>query len=162
MVSNQNYAGSGHIAYYWSPDWGDTWIGHPHNPIIAPGQFPDGVPSDGFQRTPTLVIDETDGRYIIAYNAGHDVTQKWKKRTYLAIASRPTSCCLMRGDINHDSIGPDISDLVFLVDYMFTGGPAPECMDAADVDAGGGLDIADLVCLVDYMFTGGPAPVECR
>jgi len=89
MVSNQNYAGYGHIAYYWSPDWGDTWIGHPDNPIIAPGQFPDGVPPEGFQRTPTLMIDEEHGRYILAYNAGHDVNEPWKRRTYLAVASRP-------------------------------------------------------------------------
>jgi hypothetical protein len=89
MVSNQNYAGSGHIAYYWSPDWGDTWIGHPDNPIIAPGQFPNGVPASGFQRTPTLLIDEKYNRYILAYNAGHDINQQWKRRTYLATASRP-------------------------------------------------------------------------
>jgi hypothetical protein len=88
-VSNQNYAGFGHLAYYWSPDWGDTWIGHPDNPIIAPGQFPDGVPPQGFQRTPTLMIDEEYNRYIIAYNAGHDVNQKWKRRTYIATALRP-------------------------------------------------------------------------
>ena len=88
-VSNQNYAGSGHLAYYWSPDWGDTWIGHPDNPIIAPGQFPEGVPSEGFQRTPTLLIDEEYNRYVLAYNAGHDINQKWKRRTYLATASRP-------------------------------------------------------------------------
>jgi hypothetical protein len=90
-VSNQNYAGFGHIAYYWSPDWGETWISHPDNPIIAPGQFPDGVPSEGFQRTPTLLIDEEYGRYILAYNAGHDINQKWKRRTYLATASRPAN-----------------------------------------------------------------------
>jgi hypothetical protein len=90
-VSNQNYAGFGHIAYYWSPDWGDTWIGHPGNPIIAPGQFPEGVPSEGFQRTPTLAIDEEYDRYILAYNAGHDINEKWKRRTYLATASRPAN-----------------------------------------------------------------------
>jgi hypothetical protein len=89
-VSNQNYAGFGHIAYYWSPDWGDTWIGHPDNPIIAPGQFPDGVPAQGFQRTPTLLIDEEYGRYILGYNAGHDINQKWKRRTYIATAPRPS------------------------------------------------------------------------
>ena len=88
-VSNQNYAGFGHIAYYWSPDWGDTWISHPDNPIIAPGQFEDGVPGEGFQRTPALVVDDEFNRYILAYNAGHDAEEKWKKRTYLATASRP-------------------------------------------------------------------------
>lgn len=88
-VSNQNHAGHGHLAYYWSPDWGDTWFGHPDNPIIAPGQFPDGVPAAGFQRTPALMIDEEYHRYILAYNAGHDTAEPWRRRTYLATASRP-------------------------------------------------------------------------
>lgn len=88
-VSNQNYAGMGHLAYYWSPDWGDTWIGHPDNPIIAPGQFENGVPPEGFQRTPTIIVDEDYNRYIIAYNAGHDAQEPWKRRTYIATASRP-------------------------------------------------------------------------
>jgi len=66
------------------------------------------------------------------------------------------------GDIDTNGDGPDISDLVYLVDWMFTGGPPPAVMDAADVDnSGGEIDISDLVYLVDYMFTGGPAPV-CR
>ena len=70
-------------------------------------------------------------------------------------------CCLDRGDIDHTGNGIDISDLVYLVDYMFTGGPAPPCLDEADMDGIGGIDISDLVYLVDYMFTGGPAPVAC-
>jgi hypothetical protein len=88
-VSNQGYAGGGALAYYWSPDWGDTWFGHPDNPILLPDQDPDGVPATGFQRTPTLVIDEEYGRYILAYNAGLDASQPSRRRTYLAIASRP-------------------------------------------------------------------------
>ena len=54
----------------------------------------------------------------------------------------------------------DIADLVYLVDYMFLGGPEPPVMAAADVDGSGGIiDIADLVYLVDFMFTDGPDPV---
>ncbi len=88
-VSNQNYAGHGHLAYYWSPDWGDTWYGHPDNPIIAPGQFPDGAPAEGFQRTPAIMIDEEYHRYIITYNAGHDASAPARRHTYLALADRP-------------------------------------------------------------------------
>ncbi len=90
-VSNQNNATGGRIAYYWSPDWGDTWIGHPSNPIIVPGTHPDGVPATGFQRTPTLMVDEAYNRYILAYNAGNDISEKWRRRTYLAVASRPSA-----------------------------------------------------------------------
>jgi hypothetical protein len=88
-VSNQNFARGGRIAYYWSPDWGDTWYGHPRNPVIVAGEDEDGVPATGFQRTPTLLIDEQFHRYILAYNAGHDATQPARRRTYLAVAERP-------------------------------------------------------------------------
>jgi hypothetical protein len=66
---------------------------------------------------------------------------------------------LVCGDIDNSSEGPDISDLVYLVDYMFTNGPPPPVMQAADVDGSGGdIDISDLVYLVDFMFTGGSPP----
>jgi len=64
------------------------------------------------------------------------------------------------GDIDGSCSSPvDIADLVYLVDFMFGGGPEPPEMEAADVDGSGGLiDIADLVYLVDFMFGGGPEP----
>jgi hypothetical protein len=75
-------------------------------------------------------------------------------------------CCENRGDVDHLGGSPpiDISDLVYLVDYMFTNGPEPPCMDEGDIDGLGGeppIDISDLVYLVDYMFTNGPAPPPC-
>ncbi|MFH1688375.1 MAG: thrombospondin type 3 repeat-containing protein [bacterium] len=81
-----------------------------------------------------------------------------------------TTCCLLRADVNHDGTGPDIADLVYLVNFMFNGGPKPPCeippgsnyFPEADVNgSGNGPDIADLVYLVNYMFNGGPAPVPC-
>ncbi len=65
------------------------------------------------------------------------------------------------GDVNADGNGPDISDLVYLVDYMFQGGPVPPIMCQADIDGNGsGPDIADLVYLVEYMFQNGDPPAE--
>jgi len=76
---------------------------------------------------------------------------------------RTASCCLDRGDINYDGQTADIADLVYLVAYMFNGGPEPPCMSTADVNGDGGNqpDIADLVYLVAYMFQGGDALVPC-
>jgi hypothetical protein len=72
-------------------------------------------------------------------------------------------CCIdFRGNVDFDpGDNIDISDLVFLVDYMFNGGSVPPCIDEADVDATGEIDISDLVYVVDYMFNSGPAPVAC-
>ncbi len=73
-------------------------------------------------------------------------------------------CCMgpIRGNVDYDPEDDiDISDLVYLVDYMFTGGPAPACYEEADLNATNSIDISDLVYLVDYMFTGGPPPEPC-
>jgi hypothetical protein len=77
-----------------------------------------------------------------------------------------SGCCFgIHGNVNGDTEDIiDISDLVYLVDYMFTSGSEPPCMTEANIDgigAGNGIDISDLVYLVDYMFSGGPAPVSC-
>ncbi len=87
----------------------------------------------------------------------------------------PPTCCMgaIRGNVDYDGDDEiDISDLVFLVDYMFTGGSPPVCWEEANIDGSGpatppdegsdDLDISDLVYLVDYMFTSGPAPVACQ
>lgn len=63
------------------------------------------------------------------------------------------------GDIDGSNTDIDISDLVYLVDYMFNGGPPPPLMASADVNGSGAVDIADLVYLVDFMFNDGPAPI---
>jgi|GEM_PF-3318872 len=78
-------------------------------------------------------------------------------------ASVSFSCCVLRGDVNRNGTGPDIADLVYLVSFMFSGGPAPPCLEEADINGDGSLlpDITDLVYLVSYMFSGGPPPVPC-
>lgn len=84
------------------------------------------------------------------------------------------TCCMgeIRGNIDYDPNDIiEISDLVYVVDYMFNGGAEPVCwpevnIDGSDADANAedtasDIDIADLVYLVDYMFNGGPAPMAC-
>ncbi|MCK4606415.1 MAG: thrombospondin type 3 repeat-containing protein, partial [candidate division Zixibacteria bacterium] len=71
------------------------------------------------------------------------------------------ACDYICGDIDGSDLLPlDISDLVYLVDYMFNSGSEPPVMEAADLDGSGGLiDISDLVYFVDYMFHDGPPPL---
>jgi predicted outer membrane repeat protein len=73
-------------------------------------------------------------------------------------------CCRTRGDINHDGYnGVDISDLVYLVDFMFNGSTGPPCLIEANVDGSADtvVDISDLVYMVEFMFTGGDPPLPC-
>ncbi|MCB2229146.1 hypothetical protein KQH82_00390 [bacterium] len=75
------------------------------------------------------------------------------------------SCCTgQSGNINDDSGGSvDLSDLIYLVNYLFSGGPAPVCLASANVngDLGCAVDLSDLIYLVNYLFLGGPAPSQC-
>ncbi|MEM7263093.1 MAG: dockerin type I repeat-containing protein, partial [Planctomycetota bacterium] len=56
-----------------------------------------------------------------------------------------------RGDVNADS-NFDVSDPVALLDYVFSGGTTPSCLDAADANDDGGVNIADAVMLLESLF----------
>ena len=54
--------------------------------------------------------------------------------------------------------GVDIDDVVYLINYIFAGGPAPDPIEAGDADCSGNVDIDDVVYLIQYIFGGGPEP----
>jgi len=62
-------------------------------------------------------------------------------------------------DVDGDFTGPNIADLVYLVDFMFNSGPPPPHPPSVDFDFDLDITISDLVYLVDYMFNAGPVPV---
>lgn len=64
------------------------------------------------------------------------------------------------GDIN-GSAGIDIDDIVYLIDYVFTGGspPVPHVL-VGDVNCSKGVDIDDIVYLISYVFSGGTPPCD--
>ncbi len=71
----------------------------------------------------------------------------------------PLSSTFVCGDADGSEI-ISISDAVFLIAYIFNGGPAPNPLDAGDVDCNSVVNISDAVALISYIFAGGPAPCE--
>ena len=63
----------------------------------------------------------------------------------------------IRGDVN-DDLTVDIADATAILGYIFTGGAAPSCDDAADVNDSGSLDISDPLYLLLHLFMLGPQP----
>lgn len=63
----------------------------------------------------------------------------------------------VRGDANGDE-KVSLSDVVFLINYLFKGGPAPYPRQAADANRDKKITIADGVYLINYLFKGGPSP----
>jgi hypothetical protein len=68
-----------------------------------------------------------------------------------------TGVWMQSGDIDASGV-LDISDLTYLVSYMFDGGPAPIPIESGDVDCSDIQDISDLTYLVEYFFGGGGPP----
>ncbi len=66
-----------------------------------------------------------------------------------------------RGYVNADR-GVNIADAIFLLDWLFRGGPAPQCELSADVNGDRQNNISDTVWLLNWLFTGGPPPPDPR
>jgi hypothetical protein len=61
------------------------------------------------------------------------------------------------GDANGDG-EINIADAVFIINYIFKGGPAPDPVDSGDANDDGAINVGDAVFLITYIFKGGPAP----
>jgi len=62
-----------------------------------------------------------------------------------------------RGDANGDGI-INLSDIIYLVNYVFKGGPAPDPLCVGNANNNGSVDLADIIYLVNFVFKGGPVP----
>ncbi len=66
------------------------------------------------------------------------------------------------GDVNSDR-GVNISDLTYLVNYIFKGGIAPATFSSGDTDCNMEINVTDLINLVNYIFKGSDnACIECN
>ncbi len=61
------------------------------------------------------------------------------------------------GDADSDGL-ISVSDVVFLITYIFGGGPAPSTLREGDPNNDGVTSVSDAVYLITYIFGGGPAP----
>ncbi len=74
------------------------------------------------------------------------------------------TCCNKAGDANNDN-KLNSGDAVYIISYIFRGGPVPSCL--AEANANGDLtsqgankiNSGDAVYIISYIFRGGPAPV---
>jgi len=63
------------------------------------------------------------------------------------------------GDASTDG-SVNISDAVFIINYAFSGGPAPSSLEAADVNCDTNVNVSDAVYIINYAFSGGFAPCD--
>jgi hypothetical protein len=73
-------------------------------------------------------------------------------RSSMTITDPMTTYICGDADVSGDV---DISDAVYLINYIFSGGPAPDPIARGNVDCSGSVDISDVVYLINYIFSGG-------
>lgn len=61
------------------------------------------------------------------------------------------------GDVNGDA-NVDVSDIVYLINWIIMDGPGPVDTVDANADLCNSADVGDLAYIIDYIFLGGPPP----
>jgi hypothetical protein len=70
-------------------------------------------------------------------------------------------CCLMIGDVDGNN-HINILDIVYLVNYLYKGGPRPACFAEADINCDCVLNIKDIPQFILYLYYGlQPWPYYC-
>lgn len=65
------------------------------------------------------------------------------------------------GDANSDGV-VNVSDAIFLVNYIFIGGPEPQPLEMSNTNCDTKVNLADIIYIINYVFKGGPAPCDCE
>ena len=62
------------------------------------------------------------------------------------------------GDANGDEIHVNVSDAVYIINYVFSGGNPPDPIEVGDVNCDGKCNVSDAVYLISYVFSDGNPP----
>ncbi len=73
-----------------------------------------------------------------------------------SLGNQPTFLC---GDANNDG-GINVSDAVWIINYVFIGGPAPNPLASGDPNCDGSVNVSDAVYIINYVFVGGFGPCD--
>ena len=73
------------------------------------------------------------------------------------LAGVPIGPSFVRGDTNDDG-NVDLADGVFVLNFLFTGGAMPSCMESANTNDDDTVDLTDGVFVLNFLFTGGAEP----
>jgi hypothetical protein len=65
----------------------------------------------------------------------------------------------IKGDANGDGT-VNVGDAVFLINFVFKGGAAPEPIESGDANCDASCNVGDAVYLINFVFKGGPEPCE--
>jgi hypothetical protein len=101
---------------------------------------------------------ESDNYRIAVNSGGQPSAIGFSQSTiYVVKAGFVLASDVKHGDANSDGVvGP--GDVVYLINYLYRGGPEPCPMEAGDTNCDGVMGPGDIVYLLNYLYRGGPPP----
>jgi hypothetical protein len=112
-------------------------------------QIYDGPASDS-DKAYYIAVDDSDYVYVTGTSWGSGTYSDYATIKYVQF---------LRGDANSDK-KVTVSDIVFLVSYLFKHGSPPNPIQSGDANCDGKVNVADIVYLVAYLFKHGPMPCQ--
>lgn len=126
-----------YVTIKYSPNGTEVWI----------ARYSAGVPQ-GDDRATAVCVDEDNYVYVTGYSEGSEADYDYATIKYVQ------SLC---GDTNGDGVvGP--GDVVYLINYLFRNGPAPDPLWTGDCNCDETVGPGDIVFLINYLFRNGPPP----
>ncbi|MEM7263778.1 MAG: hypothetical protein AAF488_17450, partial [Planctomycetota bacterium] len=131
--------------------------------------IPSGLPGEEQEYIHPVTSDETIVelqflRYFSTIGDAEDparltLDQAFGSERFTTAEPPPPADFFVRGNIDGSADpAPQITDAIYLLSFLFLGGPPPPCAAAADTDATGGTNLTDAVYVLTFLFLGGAAP----
>ncbi len=106
---------------------------------------------------PRGLIQTIDNGFVIC-GSSRETYETNGHSNIIKIPAQPSYLC---GDVNGDG-SVNILDVVYIINYKYKGGSAPDPVNRGDVNCDGNVDILDTVYLTDFKYKGGAAPCPCN
>jgi subtilisin family serine protease len=95
------------------------------------------------------------GNYVYYIPTGKSYELGYGRINCFRALSLATGYTYVYGDANGDGV-TNSADLVYLLNYLFLGGPPPDPPSAGDPNGDCVINSGDVVYFINYLFSGGP------
>ncbi len=125
------------------------------------GQFPYGIAFNVYDSTAALEGTPTwVSTFSFTIELSDNAVPPSTDTLICAININEPEPQVLCGDANADE-DVNISDAVYIINYIFIGGEEPQPYEAGEVNCDGTVNISDAVWIINYIFIGGTAPCDC-